>query len=497
MRTRSGIALLGSALVLLLAAWVFVTPPFAAPDEAAHYLRALSIANGRLLGPKVPYFAPTGEQTAWVLHDVRGVLVPALLSPPNYPCLDGRPDVRPRGCLEPTYTGDYEPLPYLLPALAIDTTGRVQSALWLARIASALPCLAFLLLALVLLWSGSAWSVLGLLAATTPMALFIGSVINPNGLEIAANLAFAAGVLRISRRPIVASPRWVWVALAASGAVAVLAWQLGWLFVLSETVLLAALLGREGWQVLTFASGRELRATVLVLLAAAGVYLIFGVSSGLLHGDFGVTPVGASLHQGLDQLRQTLYGAVGVFGALIVGLPSGSYWVWWLLVLALVGGALAWSGQRERVVMLAMIVLALAFPVLFYAWVFRHSGFGLQARYVMPMLALIPLLGGELIFRSDRRRLRTTWSWLPPAAVAVVAGFQLFSWWINARHWAIEPNGVWFLSHPRWSPPGGWWPWTVAAMVGASALLAFAASELRARDGQAFSRTVQRVPRAL
>ncbi len=478
MRRSPKVALVGAALALLLGAWVFSTPPFGGPDEAAHYLRAVNIANGKLLGPKVPYSAPTAEQTAWVQHDVRGVLVPAPLAPPGSSCVGGRPDVTAHGCVMATYTGDYPPLSYLLPALAISQASRSSTALWAARVASALPCLAFLVLAFALLWSGTAWSVLGLLAAITPMTLFIASVINPNGLELAASLAFSAGVLRISRAPTTTSVT-VWGALVISGAVTVLAWQLGWLFVVGDAILFAALLGRGQLATLIRARRRRLRAVLALLLAAFALYLVYGLNTGVVHGAFGMTPIGGSLHQGLFQLHNALYGAVGVFGALVVGLPSGTYWIWWLLVLALAAGGLVAGGQRERLVMLFVTALALAFPVLFYAWVFRHSGFGLQARYVMPVLALVPLLGGELIYRSYTRLTAPAARTLPSVAVIAIAGFQLFAWWINARDWASEPDALWFLSHPHWSPPLGWGPWTAMALIGAALLVGFAVGEAR------------------
>jgi len=52
-RAVLGLAVVGTAL--LLAAWVVGTQPFGAPDEASHYLRALTLSQGHLLGRKVPY----------------------------------------------------------------------------------------------------------------------------------------------------------------------------------------------------------------------------------------------------------------------------------------------------------------------------------------------------------------------------------------------------------------------------------------------------------
>jgi hypothetical protein len=461
------------ALALLMVAWVFSTPPFGGPDEAAHYLRAVSLANGQLLGPRVPFKAPTAQQGAWVDHDVRGVHVSRALSPPLW-CVGGHPHRSSRGCFEATYTGDYEPLAYVLPALAIREASRSGRALWTARLASAAACVAFLLLAFVLMWTGSGWSVLGLLAAITPMTLFTGSVINPNGLEIAADLAFAAGMLRLSRRP-GAIPRGVWAAVGVSGVVTVLAWQLGWIFVAADILLLAALVGRSGLSQFLSRQPKATLTTTILLISSLALFLIYGLISGLIHGAFGVQPFWASLSGGLFQLHNAAFGAVGVFGALSVGLPAGTYWVWWVIVVMIGLAALVTTSSRGRVVMVLTTAGALAFPVLFFAWVFRHSGFGLQARYVLPLLALIPLLGGELLYRARLQHLPASTDWIPYAAIAVMAGFQLFAWFINARDWAQEPNSVWFLADPRWSPPLSWLPWTIIAIGGFALLVLFAA----------------------
>ena len=151
-------------------------------------------------------------------------------------------------------------------------------------------------------------------------------------------------------------------------------------------------------------------------------------------------------------------------------------------MIAVGGGGLVLAGRSERVIMLLATVVALAFPVLFFAWVYRYSGFGLQARYVLPMLTLIPLVGGELIFRARDRLPPMAASWLPGVALTVIAGFQLFAWWINARDSAGQTGGIWFLGHPRWSPPLGWWPWTASAVIGAVLLFAFAVYEARSRS---------------
>ena len=74
-RSRLALAALPVGLALLLAAWIVATPPWTAPDEASHYQRAMSIANGRILGPKLDYTNVPGTPTQlrFIDHDTRGV----------------------------------------------------------------------------------------------------------------------------------------------------------------------------------------------------------------------------------------------------------------------------------------------------------------------------------------------------------------------------------------------------------------------------------------
>ena len=75
------------------------------------------------------------------------------------------------------------------------------------------------------------------------MVLFVSSVLNPNGLEIAACLAFAACVLRIARGAVPSAD----VGLGGVGGErrGAIAWQLGPVFVIADLALGAALLGPE------------------------------------------------------------------------------------------------------------------------------------------------------------------------------------------------------------------------------------------------------------
>jgi Predicted membrane protein (DUF2142) len=480
-------------LALLMAAWIVATRPFGAPDEDSHYLRALSIANGELLGPKEPFVASghSSAELAWVRHDTRGVLVPPRLSPlagvgyPEQadvghpePCLNGRLDVGSRPCVEVTHTGDYNPLSYLLPAVALSSADGWRAGLWLSRALSACACLTFLLLALAALWNGSGWSLLGPLAAVTPMVLFVGSVINPTGLETAAAIAFASAGLRIVRNR-ENSPIWVWVVLACSGAATLLAWQLGPIFLAIDLAALAALMGRAEAHQLLVRRRRRIRVVTVTLLVALGLYVSWAVISGVAHSTIQVTPIG-SLRLGVGQLHEMFREAVGVFGYRTIRMPFVFYWMWWLLTFVVVIGAVLLGERRERMVVVGVTILGFVFPVLFYAWVYRFSGFGLQGRYMLPLLTLIPLVGGEVIQGARHRLSARASRSLLTGALAAIAAVELAAWWTSASAAAAPKPHLWFIAHATWKPPLGWWPWAGMAILGSAALAACGAEQLRA-----------------
>ena len=61
--------LLSAGYALLLAAWIFGNPPFAAPDEAGHYLRAIGIGNGQPIGePGATTATPAGPRSSSRSH---------------------------------------------------------------------------------------------------------------------------------------------------------------------------------------------------------------------------------------------------------------------------------------------------------------------------------------------------------------------------------------------------------------------------------------------
>jgi hypothetical protein len=222
-----------------------------------------------------------------------------------------------------------------------------------------------------------------------------------------------------------------------------------------------------------------IRSTTVFALAAV-LALVYTRLAGF-RGEVNFSPLGASLHGGLRQLSPVLRDAIGDFGGLTVPLPRPLVWIWWALVAGLVGGAVAFGPRRERWLTGLATVLALAFPVLFYAWIGRQTGYGLQGREVLPPLLLIPLLAGEVVYRTRAVRIphSTTRLSLPIAGiVAAIAFMQAYAWWYSSRVAAGAPGTLRFWDHATWNPPLGWGLWIGLVVAGTVALLAFAGSEV-------------------
>jgi hypothetical protein len=177
----------------------------------------------------------------------------------------------------------------------------------------------------------------------------------------------------------------------------------------------------------------------------------------------------AGLIAGVREWWRALPDLVGKFGYLDVKLPLVVPLAWLVLVLALWATACAVSMPRQRLVLIAVLGVALLVgPILFFALLIRPTGFGLQGRHVLPIVVAVPLLAGEAL---NRHRGRVPARWLRALAIGVpvaVAAMQLVAWFVDARRYAVGGSGaIWFLDSAAWSPPAGWWTWlAVTALAG-------------------------------
>ncbi len=474
--TRLIPALVLAAWALLLAAWVMGNAPFAAPDEVEHFIRAVGVSEGHLIGK--PTRGRTGgstpTQVAWTEQAARLVSLPRDLNPEPFTCELG-PGERSAACQDTaaprsppvaivTAVGNYQPLPYLLPAAVLRAGGSPPSALRLARAAAALMVLALLAIAVFALYDAESplVSLLGLLLAVTPMALFCGSFLSGSGTEIAGAVAFFSCLLRVGR-PGPVPARW-WALTAIGGATLALSRSA------SPAWLVLALLIAVGWSgprafARRWSEGRAPRVTAGVLVLAVGLNRVWEGLYGS-HIPLDASSLHAGLVAGAHEWWKALPDLVGKFGYVDVKLPLIIPLVWFGLALALVGGAALAGGRRERLLVAVVLLVGLVGPAVFYALFIRPTGFGLQGRHVLPVLVALPLLAGEVV-NCHRHRARASWLALLAATTpVVVAVMQVAAWYVNAKRYAVGGSGPeWFLGRAAWTPPLGWWTWLAATVL--------------------------------
>ena len=476
-----------AAYACLMVAWVVGNPPFAAPDEWAHYVRALGLAQGAWVGEPTREYVDaslSGRQMEWVVQATRLVPVPAGLAPRGFDCNTFFPE-KSAGCLRnaravpeaiqvTTPTGTYPPALYVLPGWAALRGTSPVSALLAGRAASALVCLVLLAGLFAALWreEQGALSLVGPTLALTPLAVALSATLNTSGPEILSGMAFFAALLCLTRSE--SPPRWVWGFAAGAGAVLALSRSMGAVWVAAEVLLV--LLWRGPRALLVPARARPLAAGIMeaVLAVAIGLNRLWE----RLYGP--------RVHVGFERFRPAwkqarlwwldwLREQVGIFQYLDAPMPDWSYVAWAALLVGLLVAAL-WTGRgRDRVWLVLTLAGALFAPVFLYIAVIRHNGWTVQGRHVLPLTAVLPLLAGEVLSGRavDSARARA-WALVAVGGVAVL---QAVAWWANAHRSAVGTLGpVWFWRAPEWSPPPGWWPWTALVLAGAGLLLLSATS---------------------
>jgi hypothetical protein len=488
-------ALLLAAWALLLAAWVLGNPPFAAPDESDHYIRAVGVSQGHLIGRADPgaRIGVTPTQVAWTAQEARLVSLPAGRDPQAFSCELGpgkhsaaclrTADLRPPAVTRATAVGNYQPLPYLLPAVALRGGGSPPAALRLGRAAEALLALALLAIAAFALYDAASpvVSLLGLLLAVTPMVIFCAAILNGSAVEIAAAVAFFCCLLRVGRTGTVAA-RW-WALTAVSGAALALSRST------SPAWLVLLMIVAAGWSgprafARRWSAGWAPRVAAAVLVLAVALNRVWEGLYGT-HVSLDTFKLHAGLVAGAHEWWRALPELVGKFGYLEVKLPLIIPVVWFALVLTLLGAAGVAGSLRERLVLTAVVIVGLGVPVVFYAVIVRRTGGGLQGRHVLALLVAVPLLAGEALYRNRERAMNGGLRFLTIAIPVAVAVMQATAWYVNAKRYAVGGSGpTWFLSSAAWSPPVAWWLLLAIAVLGCVFLgaLALGSPGRRAED---------------
>ena len=413
-RTQWLVVFLG--FFLLFGSWAFAAPYDGPADEVQHVIRAVGVVRGQIAPPPA------------VVHDYKGD--PGMGAYQRVPtgllqhatCFGFTPQ-KSAACAKPigggpvgevqTTAGRYNPLYYALVgapvAISPSWGGLVGSRLLSAAWSAALLAFAFVVLSR---WSRYGLMMAGLIATATPMLAHLAGAVNPNGLEIAAGIALFSALIPLLFSP----PRGrigplVWLAGVSAAVLATLR-SLGpmWVF-----FALAALLLPQSRQVLGgLWRHRVVRwwvggAALAVLLSLAW---IVGMKTGGLVNP--AKPFNYSLAQATYVYVNNwgsiyLQGLVGVAGWFDVFMPAPVYWIWLGLTGSLIVLALVVGGWADRWRFLVMAFGALVPIGVVQIAEVNKIGFIIGGRYMLPLLAGMPLLAAFILEQRllDRRQSRS------------------------------------------------------------------------------------------
>ncbi|MGW3077483.1 DUF2142 domain-containing protein [Kitasatospora sp. NPDC001132] len=481
-------------LFALSASWSLTTPIGGAPDEPAHIIRAGAVARGQVNGEEVmtPHTVG-GIQGYWAES---GVVLPRIYEDlaethwcyafKSWQSADCAPPLKQRsGTAEVTTSaGRYHPAYYFAvgwPSLLLPG----KTAFYLMRLISAAICSALVASAVVSAaeWRRRSLSILGVVAATTPMSLFMFGVVNPSGPEIAAGILVwsSAVALLMNPDPQLLSRR---VARLGIGAVVLISIRPLGLIWLSGAVFFALLLGRRG--VLgDILRHRATWAWGAVAAVSAGVALVWSSThpdNSTINAPSNFTPLSAA-RQTFDNGLLYMKQMIGYFGWLDAEPPAATLLLWCAVAIALVLLALCYARLRDTLAVLGILVGIVAIPLVAQAMQAQKVGMIWQGRYLLPFAVGLPIVCAAI---CHERLPRGGFAWrrlmvLCSFALAL-ADFAGFIWALRRN--TVGTGGSFFISPAHWSPPFvGWQPWVLVYGAGVLALgLLVALSDRKGTD---------------
>ena len=458
------------AFFALSAAWALASPLSSVPDEPWHMVKAAATVRLQLHGTPITVTTHNGRVTNHV--PMTGYRLPAAYSflTNLHECYFNNGHVtaacakhltaQPGTELAGTTAGSNNPLYYLAvgwPSLL----SRGPLGMYGMRLVSAALSSAMLAGAMVTAFQWSRrrrYPMAAVLAAATPMVLFLNGSVNPNSLEASSAILLWAAILSLLTDP---RPELVPRLLTRAGVATVAlvsVRQLGpaWALVI---VVCAALAGQSGAlrAVLRHPAVWLWTAVVGVVglgsIAWTAKFSVLGGGAAVVHPD--LTFSVAAKHTfslSVDYLRQM----VGFFGWLDVRAPYHLAELWFLPVLALVAAASAAGKLREVAALAVLAASVIAIPVLAQGEQAASLGYIWQGRYLLAVAAGLPLLAAAILAKRRPRHewLHRTATRLPLAVTAstAVLGFLMFA--TTLRRYAVGTHGSLLLIDPAWTPPG-------------------------------------------
>jgi len=448
------------ATFLLLAVWGISMPLYTGPDEQSQATHAAALVRGQLLGAPTP-----GYENPFTIVSVPGTFGDGMN---EIHCFQWNP-VDPASCaagvklsektvVASTYTGREPPTYYAITGL-VTLVDQSAGTLRYMRLVSALMSSAMLGLAIMVMltWSRNRLLRVGFLCALTQTAVYLGGMVNPNGLEIAAAIClWCTGTVLVFEHgddP----PRGLLLCVFGSAAVFATTRGVSPFLVFLILVALVALLGfRRAWRLLRERRDVQLLAAALFVLSAVTVAWILLIHTlWLVPAGPLVSPHASDLHivgQAFDQTRVWYEQMVGVLGWDEVYVPSWTYRIWAAVVIILVALAIRSGRARGLVVLGSLVAVVVLLPIPITLINARRVDIVWQGRYMLPLSAGVPILASALGNRSSD----ASTLWIRLALFLALALASLLAFLETLRRYAVGNQGPFDLIGARWHPVEGW-----------------------------------------
>jgi len=452
-RTWAAFSLLLTVLTVL---WSLATPVPSGPDEPTQYVKSAAVAGGQVTGTH-----PAGSPR----FDTQ-VQVPAAVAqlPAGTDCYYGHPDVG-AGCaprqfgppgtaLAVTYVGRYPPLYYALTGLPnLVSAGRLS--LHAMRAVSALigSLVLGLAFATAVRWSRSRFLLPALSLAVTPEAIYLLSVLNPNGFEIVAAAAlWTSATILLCEQSHDPPPALVAVAVV-SALLLTFTRPLSPVWVVTILASLVVLRPSAARRLLTFNCARWGLTVIAMGLVLSGAYVLaersYEVESFPLPPGTTTAQITRLVILAVPGYLSDLFGA---YGSPDTTAPLVVVLTWGLALTVLVGVALALARRYDAAVLTGLTAAFLVvLPLAADALTARSHGVVWQGRYEYPLAIGIPIVAATLIAQRAAPVAQAA-AVLAPATACL--GLLASYYWIFHRY-AVGLAGP---LNPLRDTPGAWRP---------------------------------------
>ena len=465
--------------------WALANPVFAGPDEDSHVIRAVALDHGQLTGDEN---TKRLRKQLDVTSEVLRVRVPEIYANEQSACFAFQPNATAdcshlegstRNVDTLTSAGRHPPAYYAVVGVASWLRHPGASVVYLMRFVSVLITAALLATTTTALRRTPVAGVVavGVLFAVTPMVLFVGSSVNPNGPEIAAAIAlWVCGLVLVSQAHEAVDNRLV-AATGIACCVLALSRQLGPLWI--------ALIGAT---IAVFASPDALRALAHSAWARCWAGLVVAcciaqVTWDAIVGSLGYTrypnaptdiPTSDIARFTVGHMFTRYKEMIGVFGWLDTPSPAVTYVLWTAAVGFLVLVALVWTSRRRLAALLLVIAATVVVPLVLESAAYGSAGgpawqgrYGLPLAVGIPVVAAMAIVSGQRGHELARRRL-----FVGVGVMLVVAHVLAFAQ--NLRRYTVGYDGeIQYWKHPKWSPPPSPLVLTIAYAVFVTAFVAW------------------------